>query len=62
MSPTFIIPKLDPSVLPWWVNNCQELNKNIIPDNHPLPRIDDLLADFTKRRIWAKLDMTNSFF
>lgn len=58
----FIIPKTDPSVLPRWVNNYRELNANTVPDNHPLPRVDDILADCAKGRIWAKINMTNMFF
>jgi hypothetical protein len=33
-----------------------------VPDNYPLPRIDDILADCVKGKIWGKIDMTNSFF
>ena len=61
-SPSFIIPKADPTVLPRWVNDCRHLNCLTIPDNYPLPRIDDILADCAKGRIWGKIDMTNSFF
>jgi hypothetical protein len=61
-SPAFIIPKSDPSVLPRWVNDYHQLNKNTITDSHPLPRIDDILNDCAKGKIWATIDMTNSFF
>ena len=61
-SPAFIIPKADPTVLPRWVNDYRQLNENTITDSHPLPRIDDILNDCAKGKIWAKLDMTNSFF
>lgn len=61
-SPAFIIPKTDPGVLPRWVNNYRELNSNTVPDNHLLPRVDDILAGCAKGRIWAKIDMTNVFF
>jgi hypothetical protein len=60
--PAFIIPKSDPSVLPCWINNYRQLNKNTIMDSHPLPQIDDILNDCTKGKIWATIDMTNSFF
>jgi hypothetical protein len=33
-----------------------------VTDAHPLPRVDDILADCAKGKIWSKLDMTNSFF
>ena len=61
-SAAFIIPKSDPTVLPCWVNNYRELNDNTVLDAHPLPHIDDILADCAKGRFWAKIDMTNSFF
>ncbi len=31
-------------------------------DRYPLHRIDDILADAGTRKIWSKLDMTDSFF
>ena len=43
-SPAFIIPKKDPNTLPRWVNDYRKLNDNTIPDSHPLPRMDDILA------------------
>jgi hypothetical protein len=58
----FIVPKSDPSVLPCWVNDYHALNANTVPDAHPLPWVDDILADCAKGKIWSKLDMTNSFF
>ncbi|TFY53536.1 hypothetical protein EVJ58_g9399 [Rhodofomes roseus] len=61
-SPAFLIPKADPTVLPRWVNDYRMLNDNTVPDAHPLPRVDDILADCAKGRIWSKMDMTNSFF
>ena len=61
-SPAFIVPKSDPTVLPRWVNNYRQLNENTITDSHPLPRIDDILNDCAKGKIWAEMDMTNSFF
>src|SRR3984885_10361784 len=61
-SPAFLVPKTDPVVLPRWVNDYRVLNANTILDAHPLPRIDDILADCAKGKIWSKLDMTSSFF
>ena len=61
-SPAFLIPKSDPSALPCWVNDFHQLNANTVTDCHPLPRIDDILNDCAKGRIWATIDMTNSFF
>jgi hypothetical protein len=44
------------------VNDYRILNRATVPDNYPLPRIDNILADCAKGRIWGKIDMTNSFF
>lgn len=33
-----------------------------MPDNYPLPNIDEILTDCTKGKIWAKINMTDSFF
>jgi hypothetical protein len=61
-SPSFIIPKTDPTVLPRWVNDYRHLNRLTVPDNYPLLRINDILADCAKGKIWGKIDMTNFFF
>jgi hypothetical protein len=34
-SPMFIIPKSNPSILPRWVNDYRQLNRNMIADSHP---------------------------
>jgi hypothetical protein len=61
-SPAFLVPKSDTMVLPRWVNDYQQLNANTVLDAFPLPRVDDILADCAKGKIWSKMDMTNSFF
>jgi hypothetical protein len=61
-SPSFIVPKKDPNALPRWVCDYRQLNANTIPDNYPLPRIDEILADCGKGKIWSTIDMTDSFF
>lgn len=61
-SPAFIIPKADTSVLPRWVNNYRALNANTVRDQTPLPRVDEILADCAKGKVFAKIDMTNAFF
>ena len=61
-SPAFLVPKTDTTVLPRWVNDYRMLNANTVLDVHPLPWVDDILADCAKGKIWSKLDMTNSFF
>ena len=60
-SPAFIIRKADMSVLHHWVNDYRMLNTNTVLDAHPLPCVDDILANCAKGKIWSKLDMTNSF-
>ena len=52
----FLVPKSDVTVLPQWVNDHQILNANTILDTHPLPRVDNILADCAKGKIWSKLD------
>ena len=48
------------------VSNCihdnHALNDNTVPDHYPLPWIRTILSDCAKGSIWAKIDMTNSFF
>ena len=61
-SPTFIVPKSDAAVLACWVNDYRILNANTVLDAHPLPRVNDILADCAKGKVWSKLNMTNSFF
>jgi Reverse transcriptase (RNA-dependent DNA polymerase)/Aspartyl protease len=61
-SPSFIVPKKDPKALPHWVCDYRQLNSNTIPDNFPLPRIEEILADCGKGNIWSTIDMTDSFF
>jgi len=60
--PAFIVPKANPNVLPWWVNDYWQLNENTVTDSHPLPHINDILNDCAKGKIWGTIDMTNSFF
>ena len=66
-SPAFCVPKYrdgvpDLTIPPCWVNDYRELNNNTIRDNFPLPRVDDILADCARGKIFGKMDMTNSFF
>ncbi|KAJ3568444.1 hypothetical protein NP233_g5716 [Leucocoprinus birnbaumii] len=61
-APSFLIAKADPSALPRWVIDYRRLNLYTVPDRFPLPRIDDILADCAKGKIWGKIDMTNAFF
>jgi Reverse transcriptase (RNA-dependent DNA polymerase) len=66
-SPAFCVPKEiagvpDLTVDPHWVNDYRALNSNTIRDSFPLPRVDDILTDCGKGKVFGKMDMTNSFF
>jgi hypothetical protein len=61
-SPAFLIPKADKMALPRWVNDFRPLNRNTIHDAFPLCRVDDILADCAKGKIWSTIDFTDSFF
>jgi len=61
-SPAFIVPKADPTALPRWVNDYRQLNANTVVDSHPIPRVDDILNDCAKGKLFGTIDMTNSFF
>lgn len=34
----------------------------MVTNCHPLPRVDNILVDAGKGKIWSKIDMTDSFF
>ena len=61
-SGAFIIPKADPAVLPRWVNDYRQLNANTVTDSFPIPLVNEILSDCAQGRVFASLDMTNSFF
>jgi hypothetical protein len=61
-SPAFLIPKANKDTLPRWVNNFRPLNTNTVRDSFPLRRVDDILADCAKGKIWSTIDFTDSFF
>ncbi|KAF8218652.1 DNA/RNA polymerase [Tricholoma matsutake] len=44
-SPVFLVPKADAGDLPCWVNDYRQLNSNTVTDSHPLPCVDNILAD-----------------
>ena len=58
----FIIPKADPTVLPQWVNDYHQLNMNTVTDSFPILLVNEILSDCAQGKIFATLDMTNSFF
>ena len=65
-SPAFCVPKYitgvpDLTVPPHWVNDYWALNGNTMRDSFPLPHIDDILANCSKGKVFAKMNMMNSF-
>ncbi len=62
VSPSFLVPKPDPKAVWRWVCDYRQLNDNTVPDNFPLPKVDDILRDCAKGKIWGKIDMTDAFF
>ena len=46
-----LVPESDNLELPHWVKDYRMLNTNTILDAHPLPHVDDILADCGKGRI-----------
>ena len=56
-SPSFVVPKTDPTVLPRWVNDYQILNLNTVLDSYPLPCVHDIPADCAQGWIWSWLDI-----
>jgi hypothetical protein len=44
-SPTFVTSKKDNTIC--WVSNLQELNKEVLRNQHPLPIINDILRKQT---------------
>ena len=61
-SGAFIIPKADLNVLPRWVNDYRQLNTNTVTDLFPIPLVHEILSDLGQGKVFAMLDMTNSFF
>jgi hypothetical protein len=61
-SPSMIIPKKDPSVLPQWVCDYRVLNSVTVKDCSPLPNVHELLLHGFLWEIFLILDQTNAFF
>ena len=43
-------------------NDYQQLNANTMTNSHLLLRVDNILSNCAKEKIWAAIDMTDSFF
>jgi hypothetical protein len=61
-SSVFIIFKADLTVFSCWINNYHAPNENTIADAHPLLRVDDILDNCVKEKIWNVINTTNNFF
>jgi len=62
VSPSFVVPKTDPTALPHWVCDYRQLNENTVPDKYQMLIVDDILADCRKGKIWCTIDLTDSFY
>ena len=43
-------------------SDLSPLNKFVIPDRHPLPRIEDLFLKLRGQRIFSKLDLQKGYY
>lgn len=62
-SPILLVPKKSQDGQKKWrmVIDYRELNKKLIPDKHPLPRIDDILDSLGKAKFFTILDLYSGF-
>src|SRR5258705_3659693 len=61
-SPSFLVPKSDPKALPRWVCDYRRINENTIPDNYPMPKVNEILSDCARGKLFCKIDLKDSFF
>jgi hypothetical protein len=61
-SPSFLVPKSDPKVLPRWVCNYWHINENTVPDNYPMPKVSEILSDCGRSKFFCKVDLKDSYF
>jgi hypothetical protein len=61
-SPSMIIPKKDPTVLPRWVCDYRTLNSYTVRNRSPLPNLDKLVRLVATGKIFSILNQTNAFF
>lgn len=62
-SPILLVPKKSTNGQKKFrmVIDYRQLNKNLIPDKHPLPRIDDILDSLGKAKYFTILDLYSGF-
>lgn len=62
-SPILLVPKKSKDGDKKWrmVIDYKQLNKKLIPDKHPLPRIDDILDSLGKAKFFTILDLYSGF-
>ena len=61
-SPSFLVPKSDPKVLPRWVCDYRRINENTVPDNYPMPKVSEILSDCARGKFFCKIDLKDSYF
>ena len=62
-SPVLLVPKKSQSGDKKWrlVVDFRQLNKKIIADKFPLPRVDDILDQLGRAKYFSTLDLTSGF-
>lgn len=62
-SPLILVPKKSTTGEPDWrlVVEFRALNKKIIPDKYPLPRIDEILDQLGRARYFSVIDLVSGF-
>ena len=58
-SPLIVVKKKSGEIRP--VIDFRELNKMVIAENYPLPRIDDMLSNLGGAKIFSSLDLRSAF-
>lgn len=61
-SPILLVPKKSEKEKKWrLVVDFRQLNKNVIPDKFPLPRIDEILDHLGRAKFFTTLDLMSGF-
>ena len=59
ISPVVVVPKKNKGVSV--CVDMHEANKAIEREKHPMPTVDDLIADLNNSTVFSKLDLTNAY-
>lgn len=62
-NPVLLVPKKSPDGTKKWrfVVDFRQLNKKLIPDRYPLPRIDDIFDNLGNSQFFSTLDLASGF-